>query len=323
MSEYLNECLKKLDKQERKIVELFDQEVAEQFFVETVTDINLNSNGTVFVTDAIKGKFKVKSFKGSLTPIINFIADFNDLVVNQQAPKLETSFLGMRITGIIPPNTDAAILAIRKPNEKIKPLHSYVTDLSMTENQFNYIHEKWIESDDPINALIAGGTGSGKTTLMKSIINELTSKGDFADRIVSIEDTPELVINVEDKVPLFKTSSVSLANNLESALRLTPKRIFVGEVRDYTVIDMLNCFNTGHNGGLATIHANNCKDTIQRIISLGAKHFDLDELYILIATTVGAIISIQKRGDKRIIDEILEIQGYDRNKKEIIFKSIK
>ncbi|MEY8872688.1 ATPase, T2SS/T4P/T4SS family, partial [Francisella philomiragia] len=296
--------------EESKIVSLFDSQVLELFFCDTVQNISLNPNGSIFIEDAEKGKYKLKNYKGSLTPLINFLADLNGLVINEKKPKLETSFLGMRITANIPPMTANPSLTIRKPNYKIWDLKEYIDEDS--PNYYDYIIENFIYADTPKNMIVVGKTGSAKTSLVKSIIKEMVERIQNRDRIVSIEDTPELVIDVEDLVQLFTTESISISDCLKSSLRLTPERIFVGEVRDAAVIEMLNCWNTGHHGGISTMHTNGCEETIQRIISLGSKLMDLEKLYILMATTIGTIVSIRKVNGKPKIVDIKEVVGYDR-----------
>jgi len=128
-----------ISQQEKKILSLFDRKVVELFQTDTITDINFNSNGSIFVADAIKGKYRLHNHKGSLSPLINFMADYNDLVVNQKDPKLETSFLGMRITAIIPPMTDKSLIAIRKPNYRIIEIDEHIESKSLSKNHAKYI----------------------------------------------------------------------------------------------------------------------------------------------------------------------------------------
>lgn len=171
----------------------------------------------------------------------------------------------------------------------------------------------------PQNILVVGGTGSGKTTLCNAILHALTNVFEVKDRIISIQDNPELVIKAENFLELFATSKFSIQDCLKVTLRQSPKRILVGEVRDHAVISILDAWNTGHHGGLATMHCNSAYDAIQRIISLGNKHYDLDELYNLIAITIGLVISIQELPNgKRKVTELLAIKGYDAKTKTLI-----
>ncbi|MBK2270165.1 ATPase, T2SS/T4P/T4SS family [Francisella philomiragia] len=308
-----------MTKQESLVLSFFDPRVVELFEKKTVTDIFFNPDGKIFVTD--KGREEYFGMNhGSLRNLINEIAHINDVVVNVHDPVLETSFLGKRITAVIPPMGAAPSLTIRKPNHQIIKLIEYVQNNSLSKKHYEYLVDKFVYN--PKNIIIAGATGSGKTTFANALIDELVTKDKSNQRIVSIQDTPELVINVPNVLELFSTTKHSMQDCLKVTLRQTPKRIMVGEVRDKSVIAMLDAWNTGHHGGVATIHANSAKDVIQRIISLGSKEYDLHELYNLIGSTVGVIVSIQNHDGVRSVDQVLEIQGYDSKNNNLITKEI-
>ena len=118
------------------------------------------------------------------------------------------------------------------------------------------------------NILVAGGTGSGKTTLVNAILAEPPFR---SDRIVLIEDTKELQCPAEDKVELLTKNTeprVTMTDLLRMTLRLRPDRIIIGEVRGPEALAMLKAWNTGHPGGIATIHANSATEALQRIEDL-------------------------------------------------------
>jgi type IV secretion system protein VirB11 len=311
--------LDRLTEQERLVLSFFDPDVVDLFESKTLTDIFWNPDGKIYIKD--KGvETYLKDFRGSLRVLINELAHINEVVINEANPVLETSFLGMRITAAIPPIVSMPTLTIRKPNYNIIPLRKYLEDKSLSQGHYQEILNRFI--DNPENWLIVGGTGSGKTTFANAMINELSIQNNPSQRIVSIQDTPELVIKCPNVLELFSTSKFSMQDCLKLTLRQSPKRIFVGEVRDKSVLAMMDAWNTGHHGGVATIHANSALDAIQRIISLGAKDYDLNELYNLIATTIGVIISIQEHNDHRTIKEVILIEGYDPDKKCLITKTL-
>lgn len=311
---------KEISDKEKIVLSFFDNDIVELFDIPNLTDIFWNADGSIFTKIQGRESF-FKNHNGSLRILINEIAHLNELVVNESNPILETSFLGMRITAVIPPMGTAPTLTIRKPNYQIIPLEKYVEDGILTQSQHKSIISNFVIS--PKNILICGGTGSGKTTLANAILNALALSENTNGRIVSIQDNPELVLQMGNVLELFSTRNFSIQDCLKVTLRQSPKRILVGEVRDHAVVSMLDAWNTGHHGGLATIHANSAMDGIQRIISLGNKHYDLAELYNLIAITVGIVISIQELPNgKRKVNEIIAIKGYDSQTKTLITEKL-
>lgn len=303
---------------ERFIYDTFEPEIHELLNSKTVTDVFWNADGKIFVTDAGKERY-LKNYHGSMRSLINEIAHLNDVVVNQHSPILETSFKGMRITAVIPPVGSAPSFTLRKPNYQIIKLIEYVNNKSLSQNRYDFLVDKFVYN--PKNIFIVGATGSGKTTFANALINELVERGVTNERIVSIQDTPELVVGVPNLLELFSTSTFSMKDCLKVTLRQSPKRIFVGEVRD-AILETLDAWLTGHFGGVATMHANSAYDAIKRMISLAGKDYDLHELYNLISSTVGVIVSIQNHEGVRKISQIIEIKGYDAENNKLIINEI-
>jgi Flp pilus assembly CpaF family ATPase len=309
----------KITDKEKSVLAFFDQDVVDLFSIVNLTDIFFNANGSIFTKIAGKEEF-FKNYTGSLRVILNEIAYVNDVVINESNPVLECSFIGMRITAVIAPVSSMPTLTIRKPNYQVIPLEQYVKDGVLKLSEQDIILENFITY--PKNILICGATGSGKTTFANALLDCLTNTKKN-ERIVSIQDTPELVINCDNLLSIFTTNKFSIADCLKVTLRQSPKRILIGEVRDKSVIAMLEAFNTGHHGGLATIHANSATEAIQRIISLAGVDYDLNELYNLISITIGLVISIQEIAPNvRKITQILAIKGYDFQNKKLITQSL-
>jgi type IV secretion system protein VirB11 len=170
---------------------------------------------------------------------------------------------GERFEGLLPPVALAPCFAIRKPAPRIYTLDDFVADRVMGPLQAEVLRRAVAERR---NLLIAGGTSSGKTTLANAILAEL-AKAD--ERVVIIEDTRELQCAAADCVALrTKPGIVSLADLVCSTLRLRPDRIVVGEVRGPEALDMLKAWNTGHPGGIATVHANSAHAALYRLEQL-------------------------------------------------------
>src|SRR5690606_33080648 len=156
------------------------------------------------------------------------------------------------------------------------------------------------------NILVAGGTSSGKTTLANALLAEMAALG---ERIIIIEDTRELQCAAPDTVTLrTRPGIVTMADLVRSTLRLRPDRIIVGEVRGGEALDMLKAWNTGHPGGIATIHANSARAALYRLEQL-IQESVLAVPRQLIAETVDLIVFIQGRGIARRLDALAAVTG--------------
>ena len=156
------------------------------------------------------------------------------------------------------------------------------------------------------NILIAGGTGSGKTTLANALLAEMTAS---RERVILIEDTRELQSPVRDTVALrTRTGAVSMADLVRSALRLRPDRIIVGEVRGGEALDLLKAWNTGHPGGLATVHANGSRAALYRLEQLVQECIAAVPRR-LIADAVDIVAFVSGRGPTRRLTSLARVQG--------------
>ena len=212
---------------------------------------------------------------------------------------------GERFEGLLPPVTLAPCFAIRKPAGKILHLKDYVAAEIMTPIAAKVLAEAVAEGR---NILVAGGTGSGKTTLANAL---LAAVAVLEQRVVIIEDTRELQCAAKDIVTLrTKPRVATLADLVRSTLRLRPDRIIVGEVRGPEALDMLKAWNTGHPGGIATVHANSARAALYRLEQL------VQEAVVtvprrLIAEAIDYIVFLKGRGSGRRIDAIVEVKGLD------------
>jgi type IV secretion system protein VirB11 len=160
------------------------------------------------------------------------------------------------------------------------------------------------------NLLIAGGTSSGKTTLANALLAEIAG---LDERVILIEDTRELQCAAADCVALrTRTGVVSMADLVRSTLRLRPDRIIVGEVRGGEALDMLKAWNTGHPGGIATVHANSARSALYRLEQL-VQEGVITVPRRLIAEAIDLVVFIQGRGTGRRIETIAEVTGLDGN----------
>ncbi len=184
-------------------------------------------------------------------------------VVSAELPPRDDGISGERFEGLLPPVSTAPCFAIRKPAAKVYTLDDYVTDRIVLPVQADALRKA---VRDRRNLLIAGGTSSGKTTLANALLAEVAG---LDERVILIEDTRELQCAAPDCVALrTRPGAVSLADLVRSTLRLRPDRIIVGEVRGGEALDMLKAWNTGHPGGIATVHANSARSALYRLEQL-------------------------------------------------------
>ncbi|UPU37868.1 P-type conjugative transfer ATPase TrbB [Geomonas paludis] len=235
--------------------------------------------------------------------IIKLVASGTGGEVNEHAPILSAEFpgTGSRFQGLLPPVVTAPVFTIRKKALMIFSLAEYVTQGILTEGHKEVLIRAVAEKK---NILITGGTGSGKTTLVNAILDEIARSG---DRIVIIEDTLELQCSAPDTVFLRAREGVASMNDLlKATMRLRPDRIVVGEVRGGEALSLLKAWNTGHPGGCATVHANNAMGgliRLEQLIQEAAVSVSKD----LVAAAVDIIVHVERCGNGRIVREVVEV----------------
>ena len=226
-------------------------------------------------------------------------------VVSAELPPRDEGVAGERFEGILPPVSLAPCFTIRKPAARIYTIDDYIADRIMLPAQARILRESIAAHR---NLLIVGGTSSGKTTLANALLAEMAG---LDERVILLEDTRELQCAAPDCVALrTRPGVVSLADLVRSTLRFRPDRIIVGEVRGAEALDMLKAWNTGHPGGIATIHANSGRAALYRLEQL------IQEAVVtvprrLIAEAIDIIVFIQGRGTARHIESISEVTGLD------------
>jgi type IV secretion system protein VirB11 len=212
---------------------------------------------------------------------------------------------GERFEGVLPPVSLAPCFSIRKPAARIYTLLDYVKDGVMPAESARLLAQAVVERG---NILIAGGTSSGKTTLANALLAEMAH---LDERVILIEDTRELQSAASDTVALrTRPGCVSMADLVRSTLRLRPDRIIVGEVRGREALDMLKAWNTGHPGGIATVHANSAVSALYRLEQL------VQEAVVtvprrLIAEAIDLIVFISGRGLARRVEPPVRVAGLD------------
>lgn len=298
------------DRAKRKLERDIGPELLQALNDSKTVELMLNADGKVWVERLGEGMQCI----GTLRPaqaqaIIETIAGYHGKEVTRSKPILEGEFPldGSRFAGQLPPVVPAPTFAIRKKAVAIFTLDQYVENGIMTAAQKHVLVEAVAAHR---NILVIGGTGSGKTTLVNAIINEMVIT-DPTERVFIIEDTGEIQCAAENHVQYHTSLDVSMTALLKTTLRMRPDRILVGEVRGAEALDLLDAWNTGHEGGAATLHANNANAGLARLRSLITRNPAAPaEIEPLIGEVVHIVVHIARTPEGRRIQEILEVSGY-------------
>jgi P-type conjugative transfer ATPase TrbB len=277
-----------------------------------VVEIMLNADGRLWVE---RLGHEMECF-GEMPPhqaeaMMATIASTLKTTLTRENPVLECELPldGSRFEGLIPPVVSAPVFAIRRKALSIYTLDRYVQDAIMSPAQRACI---CAAVDAHENILVVGGTGSGKTTLTNAIIDYMANAWP-SERLVIIEDTAEIQSRSKNSVILRATDTVDMLRLLKATMRLRPTRILVGEVRGAEALSLIKAWNTGHPGGVATIHANSAQAALTRLESLVAEATHAP-MHNVIAEAVNVIVSIVKTATGRRVQDVLRVQGYQGNR---------
>ncbi|MFM0027431.1 ATPase, T2SS/T4P/T4SS family [Paraburkholderia madseniana] len=241
----------------------------------------------------------------------------------------------LRIAAVMNPTAiDGHALSIRKHRESKMSLDDYVRMGAFAKSnarpeEAEAIHfEEGIENEALMraltalvqsrkNVLVAGGTSAGKTTFLNALVSVIPED----QRVITIEDTMELKVQVPNRVRLLSNADTNVTTQLLVALclRFRPDRIIVGEVRGGEGYDLLQALNTGHDGGLASLHANNGRTALSRLESLAmlgippGSRWELADMRKNIADCFNYVVHFKRTGEMRHVSEILEIRGFRNN----------
>ncbi|MBE5910512.1 MAG: CpaF family protein [Pseudobutyrivibrio sp.] len=288
---------------------------------EDITEIMINGPDHIFIEKAgrvIHSKEKFSS-EEKLNDIIQNIVANSNKIVNESNPIVDTRLKdGSRVNIVLKPAAvDYSIISIRKfPKEQMtmSKLEQYG---SISKEQIQFL-QKMVKAG--YNIFVSGGTGSGKTSFLNAL-------GEFIpedERVITIEDSAELQLKkVENLVRLEARNAnlegkneISIRDLLKSSLRMRPNRIIVGECRGAEALEMLQAFNTGHDGSCSTGHSNSCKDMLSRLetmVLMGAE-IPLPAIRQQIASGIDIIVQLGRLRDKsRKLLEIAEVEGIENN----------
>lgn len=287
---------------------------------ESVVEILLNPDSSLWIERLGSGMGHVSNVEPSTAEsMIATVASYTGSIANRENPVLECEFPldGSRFEAILPPLVERPSFSIRKRALRTHSVSDYVHEGIMTEGQASEILKAVAERQ---NILVVGGTGTGKTTLTNALIQAIVEVSP-EHRLIILEDTREIQCGAQNFVQMKTSESKTMNQLLRATLRLRPDRIIVGEVRGGEALSLLKAWNTGHPGGVATLHANNAHAGLVRLEQLVAEAFAEGSgrnMPKLIAEAVDMIVVISKIGGARKITEIARVEGFDGENYKII-----
>lgn len=284
-----------------------------------IADIMINGPKTIYIE--LKGKIQRANIEfrdnQHLLTICQRIVGVIGRRVDESSPICDARLPdGSRVNVIIPPlAVDGCTMTIRKFAKEKLTLDKLVDFKAMTPNCAEMIK---IVGNCRANVLVSGGTGSGKTTML----NCLTRYINQGERIITCEDACELqlqqphVVRLETRPPnLEGVGEVTMRDLVKNCLRMRPDRIIVGEVRGPEAFDLLQAMNTGHDGSMGTVHANNPREALSRMenmIAMGGLNLPTQAVREQIASAVNVIIQVQRlRDGSRKVTHVTEITGME------------
>lgn len=279
-----------------------------------VIEIILNPDGRIWVETHTGG---MSQTDGSMAPtqaenLIGTIAASLNAVANPQNPIVEGELplTGSRFEGLLPPIAPSPCFVIRKRAAVVYKLDEYIKDNIITRAQAIALREAIVKRR---NIVIAGGTGSGKTTLVNALIHEMVTLGHEAERFVIIEDTLELQCAARNALQLHTTDAADMTRLVKATMRLRPDRIIIGEVRGKEALALLKAWNTGHPGGITTVHANSGSAALLRLLNL-VEEAGVPGQPQLIAEAVNLLAFMERTSiTGRHMTELLNVEGYNES----------
>ncbi len=300
-----------------KSLAAFLKPIAEFLADKSISEIMINGPDEVWIESGGKiFKTSAKFTPEGLDAAARNMAQYVGRVINEERPRLDARLPdGSRIHVVLPPiGRKGTTISIRKFFPGKLTVAQLVDFGSMTKAMARFIDACVATAQ---NLVVSGGTGSGKTTLLNVVSSLIPNE----ERILTIEDSAELQLLQDHLVPFesrpadkFGKGAVTMAHLLQSALRLRPDRIIIGEVRGGEAFDLIQSMNTGHSGSMCTVHANTPTDTLRRLESLclmSAVDLPMVAVRAQVASAIGVIVQCARfhDGSRRIthISEVLPL----------------
>lgn len=310
------------EEDKRFTMDSFGSEILGYMNKKGVIEISLEQDGFIWVEEfgqpeRINTGIKLNPIDS--TRIIQLVSKFNGHTITREHPKIDgVTPNGMRFSALMYDCVQYKnVFSIRKPSGIVIPLEQYVDRKIMTKEQVDFISKQII---DKKNIIFSGGTSSGKTTSINSFMTVLKNIG---DKIISIEDTPELMLSSKIWTRLISNRYIRPIELLQQCMRLSPDRMMIGEIRTGEVtLEFLKAMNSGHNGGITSIHANDLYSTILKLEQYLSEVLT-GEYWRLITTAVDMIINVginPVTHERPMVKGIGILKGYNQKTGEYILE---
>lgn len=283
--------------------------VREALDADDVIEIMANPDGTIWIERAGVGVRQERETidAAARERVIRLVADSIGEQCSRTSPIVSAELPGggERFEGLLPPIAEAPCFTIRKCAQTPFTLEDYVDQGALAPAIADALRQSLLVRD---NILIAGGTSSGKTTFTNALLAEPCLA---SDRIVILEDTRELRCAASNAVALrTHRDQTTLTQLVRSTMRLRPDRIVVGEVRGPEALDLLKAWNTGHPGGVTTLHANSAEAALTRLEQLAGEAVSLPPRD-LIAEAIDVVVFMARLDGKRRVEQVLRVSGLE------------
>jgi P-type conjugative transfer ATPase TrbB len=292
----------------RKLQDALGEQICAALDDPSVVEVMLNPDGRLFIERLGQGMAAAGHMPAATAEIIiGSVAHALQSEADDERPIIsgELPIGGHRFEGLLPPVVSAPTFTIRKRASRLFDLEDYVAQGIMTAPQLGVIRNA---ISSRLNIVVSGGTGSGKTTLANAVIAAIVEDSP-EHRLIILEDTAEIQCAAENAVALHTSDTVDMARLLKSTMRLRPDRIIVGEVRDGAALTLLKAWNTGHPGGITTIHANSAASALRRLEQLTAE-VSQQPMREVIGEAVDVIVSIERTDRGRQIRDVLHVESF-------------
>lgn len=288
-----------------------------------VTEICINTNKKIFTKNLgigfVEKDYESDNFK--LTNLLKTLATLDNQQLTETNPNISTKLIlsngqKVRIEGVIPPTVENPTINIRKQSFFVKSLESYLEDGYLTEDTYNICVNSVLNHK---NILIIGGTDTGKTTFLNGLLKIIQDKN---QRTIIIEDTPELQMNSTNVNRIQTSKYFPPVKALKYCMRASPERVIFGEIRDGEAgYELISGFNSGHPGGISTIHANDGIGGLKKL-EMYINSFYGSPMSEEIGMAINVLITVKMKNYKRYLGSIDICEGYNSLNNQYILRNI-
>lgn len=286
----------------RDVCQGFGPELCAILMSDGWTDVMVNDDGSVWVDTDEMRKVECHTDQNGLLSAALTLAAYSNQTINEGKQSLDIVIpvLKLRTSFVIPPAVKRTSVDFRRPSQRLITPEELMEWGSFTRTQYEFLKECVYRHR---NIVVSGGTGSGKTTLVNSLLTLVDPK----ERMIIIEDVEEIMVTQPNRGHFLINKAYTYQNAIASCLRFRPDRIIIGECRmGGQTLEMLKAWNTGHPGGFTTIHANNAKNALDRLDQL-CSEVSVSSQRAMIDDAIDVVIQMNRvEGTRRKVTELLD-----------------